>query len=329
MNTIVSLPSHTWTVLLQKQEPDPEQKQQLQEEEQYPFRVMLCSINTQTRYILANIFKNLFFFNFLWRTFLILYGEGFIRNGTINIGLFEQLFWIITTAFITTAYFVFPGKMLVTGIFSEQSPIGVCLLLPIDEQISRDSLKLHGVALASSFNMIIFVIYLFWKSERVLKSKTSLIGRFRRNAIDYKESAAISVAWSAFNIWEIVLVYVCRYLICSPFSHFWTDRFMWVFLLEMVSLALTCMISFREIPFENVPIKNIPFYVNSPLVLIPRRPPEPLTPLLLASARSRSRTPPRSRGKGTNKIRGIPQPISSQDTHQRSSQNTSALPDVQ
>ena len=211
---------------------------------------------------------------------MILYGEGFIRNGRINTRLFEQLFWIITVPFITIAYFVFPGKMLVRGIFSEQSPIGVCLLLPIDEQISRDS-------------------------------------------------AAMSVAWSAFNILEIVFVYVCRYLICLPFSHFWTDHFMWVFLLEMISLALTCIISVREMPFESVPIKNVQFYVNSPLVLIPRRPPEPLNPLLLPSARSRSRTPPRSRGKGTNKIRGCPQHISSQDTHQWSSQHTSALPDVQ
>ena len=272
---------------------------------------MLCSINTQTRYILANIFKNLFFFNFLWRTFLILYGEGFIRNGTINISLFEQLFWIITTAFITTAYFVFPGKMLVTGIFSEQSPIGVCLLLPIDEQISRDSLKLHGVALASSFNMIIFVIYLFWKSERVLKSKTSLIGRFRRNAISYKESFALFIALRSFSILEVVLVYVYRYLILSPYHIFWADRIMWVFLFEIVSLAFTCIISLRKIPSESIVSKNIPFYVIRPLVLVPRRSPQPLIPLLLPSRREG----------------GPGDPLIS--FHQRSGQHTSALTHVE
>ena len=40
-------------------------------------------------------------------------------------------------------------------------------------------------------------------------------------------------------------------------------------------------------PFESVPSRNIPFYVSSPLVLIPRRPPNPLIPLLLPSVRSK------------------------------------------
>ena len=136
---MVSLPTHTWTILLQNQQQDKEQEvrqEQQQEQEQHEFRVMLCSIHTQTRNILANIFKNIFFFCFLWRTFLILYGPGFIRNGSINIRLFEQLFWIITIAFITVAYAVFPGKMLIKGTFSDQSSIGLCLFRPIIQEIS-------------------------------------------------------------------------------------------------------------------------------------------------------------------------------------------------
>ena len=283
---MISLPSHTWTVLLQKQE----QEKQHQEQEQHSFRVTLCSIHVQTRYILANVFKNIFFFSFLWRTFLILYGEGFIRNGRINIRLFGQLFWIITIAFITIGYSVFPGKMLVRGTFSQSSAMGTCLLRPRDDQISRDNLKIIGVVFSSAFNMIIFVIYLTGKSKRLLKSKTSLIGRFRRNDIDYKESAAMAIAWSAFNILEICVSYLFR----SPFAGFWADQIMWVFLFEIVSFAFTCIINFREIPYESVPSKTIPFYVTSPLVLTPRRPSEPIIPLLLPSVRSRI-TPVRTR----------------------------------
>ena len=278
---MISLPSHTWTVQLQEQEG--KQEKQHQEEEQHSLRVMLCSIHLQAKYILANIFKNIFFFSFLWRTFLILYGEGFIRNGRINIRLFGQLFWIITIAFITIAYILYPGKMLVRGTFSQSSAMGACLLLPMEKQKSRDSLTIIGVVLSTSFIMIIFVIYLTGKSKRLLKSKTSLIGRFRRNAIDYKESVAMAIAWSAFNILEICVGYLFR----SPFAGFWVSRFMWVFLFEIVSFAFTCIISFREIPYESMPSKTIPFYVTSPLVLIPRRPPEPLIPLLTLSVRSR------------------------------------------
>ena len=165
---MISLPSHTWTVLLQKQDLDLDlqqevkQEEQHQEQEQHEFRVMICSIHIQTRNILANIFKNIFFFSFLWRSFLIFYGEGFIRNGSINIHLFEQLFWIITIAFITVAYAVFPGKMLIKGTFPDQSSIGLCLFRPIVQEISTDRLKIHGVILASSFNMIIFAIYIWF-----------------------------------------------------------------------------------------------------------------------------------------------------------------------
>ena len=210
---MVSLPTHTWTILLQNQQQDKEQEvrqEQQQEQEQHEFRVMLCSIHTQIRNILANIFKNICYFSFIFRNFLILYGEGFIRNGTINIRLFKQLFWIITIACITVAYTVVPGKMLINGTFPDQSSIGICLLRPIGEEISRDRLKVHGIILAFSFNMVIFSIYIYWKSKRLLKSKTSLIGRFRRNAISYKESFAMFIAWSSYNMLEVVLVDLFR-----------------------------------------------------------------------------------------------------------------------
>ena len=340
---MVSLPSTTWTILLQNQQQDLDQevRQEQQEQEQHEFRVMLCSIHTQTRNILANIFKNIFFFSFLWRTFLILYGPGFIRNGSINIRLFEQLFWIITIAFITIAYVVFPGKMLIKGTFCDQSAIGLCLLRPIGEGISRDRHKVHGVILASSFNMIIFSIYIYWKSKRLLKNKTLSIQIYRRNAISYKESFAMCIAWSSYNILEVLLLYVYRYLILSTYHTFCADRFMWVFLFEIVSLTFTCIISFREIPSESRVSKNIPFYVTTPQLLIPRRPPQPLIPLHLSSGRSRGiRRPPdlptsrllppvRSRGKVTNRSRGSDQAGGSQQIHERSGQHTSDLPYVE
>ena len=253
MNTIISLLSHTWTVLLQQQEQEKklELRQELdQDQEQYKLRVTLCSIHIQTRYILANFFKNIFFFSFLWRTFLILYGEGFIRNGMINIRLFEQLFWIITIALISITYGVFPGKMLVKGTFPKLSKIGLCLLQPVDVKLSRDTHKLSGVVLASGFIMIFFVIYLTWRSKRLLKSKTSLIGRFRRNAIGYQESAAISVVGNFFNFFEITMGFVYRFFNFSPSVIFWIDSFLWIFLFEISALAFTFLVSFRHIPSD-------------------------------------------------------------------------------
>ena len=64
---MISLPSHTWTVLLQKQDLDLDlqqevkQEEQHQEQEQHEFRGMLFSIHIQTCNILANISKKHFF----------------------------------------------------------------------------------------------------------------------------------------------------------------------------------------------------------------------------------------------------------------------------
>ena len=310
------------------------------EQDRYELRVMLCDINIQTRCILAIFSKNMFFFSFIWRSFLILYGEGFIRNGMTNIRLFEQLFWIITIAFMTVAYCVFPGKMLISGTFPNNSAMGTCLFLPMDDQISTDNTKIDGVVFASGFNMIMFVMYLYLKSKRLLKSKTSLVGRFRRNAVDYKEAALMSVAWSFFPILEIVLNFVFRYLNITSPALFKATQFMWVFMFEIVFLAFTSKIGFQEMPFESVPSRNIPFYVSSPLVLIPRRPCTALIPLLLPLVRSKGvrRSPDpqntflsptvRSRGRGTPMSSGSALAVSSQHTRGRSSQHMSALPDV-
>ena len=149
----------------------------------------------------------------------------------------------------------------------------------------------------------------------------------------------MAIAWSAFNILEICVSYLFR----SPFAGFWADHFLWVFLLEIISLACTCINSLRKIPSEIVVSKTIPFYVTSPLVLIPRGPPQPLTPLLLSSGRSRgTRRPPdllpsvrsmiapvRSRGKVTENSLDSDEAGGSQQIHQRFGQHTSAPPNVQ
>ena len=148
-----------WTVLLQgqgqkgEQEKGQEQKQereQEQEQEQQDLKVMICSIHVQTRYILAIVLTNMFYFSFLWRTFLILHAKGFIRNGKLNLTLFGQLFWIISVAFMTIAYSVYPGSMFITESFPHQSII--CLLRSLDDSSDNDRPKIIGVLLSYCLN---------------------------------------------------------------------------------------------------------------------------------------------------------------------------------
>ena len=330
---MISLPSHVWTVLLQEPGQEPEQEQgqehnqkrdQEQEQEQeQDLKVMLCSIHVQSSYILAIVLTNMFYFSFLWRTFLILHAEGFIRNGKLNITLFGQLFWIISIAFMTIAYSVYPGSIFINGSFPHQTII--CLLGSLDDKRDSDRPKIIGVILISVLNHIFFVLYFSWKAKRQLKTfgpnnKMTSIGKYRRNVINYRESAVVSVAWSLFNILDVSLIAVCKLLNLGRNTFFFVDRFMSVILLEFLSIFIVYRISCREMPCLCKPPKPAQFYVHSPLVLVPRRPPDPLIPFLLATTRSKEK----GRGKNRSKCQaGI-----KRQTHQLLGQHSKCLPPV-
>ena len=117
MTILFILPCYLWNIVLLEQG----QEQKIQE---LDFRVLLCDIQIQSSYIRGNFYNNIFYFSFLWRVFLILYADGFIRNGKLNLRLFVQLFWLITLAFVAIAYNVFPGSMLLRGEFHPQESVG-------------------------------------------------------------------------------------------------------------------------------------------------------------------------------------------------------------
>ena len=255
--------------------------------------------------------------------FLILHAEGFIRNGKLNTTLFAQLFWINSVAFMIIAYSVYPGSMFITGSFPHQSVI--CLLGSLDDEKDSDRPKIIGVNLICCLNNTFWVLYFSWKSKRQLKTfgpnnKMTCMGKYRRNAITYRESAVAVVAWSMFNILDVSLVAVCKYFNLKKNTIFRVDRFMWVILFEIISIFIIYKISRREMPCHSEPPKPAQFYLHIPLVLVPRRPPDPLIPFLLASTRSKEK------GRGKNKSRcqdGI-----KIQKHQMSSQNTNSLPPV-
>ena len=353
-----------WSILLQdqeqenqqddKQEQEQEQEQEIGQENRQDWehkqeiqelRVVLCSIHIQARYIMSNIFDNFFFFNFLWRTFLILHAEGFIHNGKLNIRLFGQLFWIISLTFIAVHYSIFPGSILLRGDFPKQSTSGqICLLRPFGQETGRQILKRNGVAIAAGFNKVCFVLYFSLKAKAILKiyspqSKMFCIGLYRRNVIDYRETGAMSLAFSILGIFDVLLVVVYKYWNLTSWTVFVIDFFIWVFLFELVSLALTLTISSTEIPSYTVPQKPTQFYVRCPLVLFPRRPNLPMMPMLLPlEIRTGMRRPPnsllpllpppRSKGKGRGKTSGKTQPGIKMQTHTLSSEHQRSLPSV-
>ena len=86
-SSLVSLPCLLW---LMSNSPHPD------DTADGTLRQVLCGIHIISRYTKAYFFNELLFYSSMWRTFLILYAEGFIRQGKLNLDLFVQLFLVIS-----------------------------------------------------------------------------------------------------------------------------------------------------------------------------------------------------------------------------------------
>ena len=107
--------------------------------------------------------------------------------------------------------------------------------------------KRKGFVLVGSFNQIIFVLYLTTKCKSKLKAlgpanKMSCIGKYRRNVIDFRETAAMSLLLSFLGILDVVLTLVYIELNLDPRAVFYIDSFVWIFLVpgDLLSPSAPC-----------------------------------------------------------------------------------------
>ena len=80
--------------------------------------------NFQARYIMAYVTYHIFFNSFMYRTYLILYANGLIKNGKPNLKVFSQLFWIVNVSFFAINFFIFPLSLQLKGKFPFESTSG-------------------------------------------------------------------------------------------------------------------------------------------------------------------------------------------------------------
>ena len=66
----------------------------------------------------ANITFNL---NILFRFFLVLHADGFVKRGQLNLKLFRQLYWLAWTTFVTIEVIVFAAPPFSRETFSIQT----------------------------------------------------------------------------------------------------------------------------------------------------------------------------------------------------------------
>ena len=250
-------------------------------------RLLLCTINNSVPTFIVVFFANTMFFSSLWRSFLIIHAQGFILNGQLNLKLFRQLYWIITTIFI------FNGcngdqPMYLSGKFPEDLVRGkICLLMPINNERERKKHQtvIFGVLITFGFIATVYVLYLAVRSKRAIKTQCtgksmSFMGSYRRNMINFRETTIWSIVWCINCIFYPVYIELMEGLDLSPRTAFFIDTFYYVFLLQINSLSLVFILSSRHMPNggKGTP-KPSQFYVQAPLVLTPRRPAQPLSSL--------------------------------------------------
>ena len=124
---------------------------------------------------------------------------------------------------------------------------------------------------------IFFVLYLSRKSKILVArlcpgQKMSCIGKYGRNAIDYRQTSRLSIAVSLIfitNTVKIALFYIVK---LAPKTVFLLDSMEWILMCEIPFLCISLVLSVKEMPKKVNNQTETPFYVHKPVVLVPRQP---------------------------------------------------------
>jgi hypothetical protein len=104
-------------VLGEEQEQDQEQAQ-----EGRSVREVLCWVHLQAHLIQWIFYITTIYWSCYWRSFLIRFPHGFLRNGQENLVLFQQLFYVMISAFFIVFYS--PELSLqIRGIYPQVPPV--------------------------------------------------------------------------------------------------------------------------------------------------------------------------------------------------------------
>ena len=209
---------------------------------------------------------------------LVVYAEGFIRDGKPNLKLFHQLHWLVSSSYIAMAYFgVFPTPLVLKGGFPGNSMSGkVCLKVSLRSTNHSEITNVLGIA--SSLIVAFIIFYFKLKSDRYIRGicpqKTmSCIRKYKRNVIGHNQNMIHAFTWPAFQLLDVSLVSVYTSFDLSSTTVFLIDTLIFGVIMEFLELYFTFTLISGEIACSQEVPRNIKFYRSGPRKLIPRRPP--------------------------------------------------------
>ena len=157
---------------------------------------------------------------------------------------------------------------------------------------------------------IFFVLYLSRKSKILVarlcpRQNRSCIGKYGRNAIDYRQTSRLSVALSLIFITNAVKIALFYTVKLAPQTVFLLDSMEWIILCEIPFLCVSMVLMVKEMPKKVSHQNETPFYVHMPGILVPRRPPNemnaqaPMAHLGKSKIKSNNKNKPKPKEKST------------------------------
>ena len=216
-----------------------------------------------------------FFLSVAFRFFLVLYAEGFIKKGSLDVKLLKQIFWLVWIVLVTIGLIPFAIAPIVVGDFPRDKYRNqLCLAVPTseDENGSSHLVLQPQVAMAlMAFYMVRFVhqvkTYVHGQCPR---GKMSSMGKYQRNVLELRTTFVIALILHCFT-------FVIKFFRQPTQNLDNSDAFLVNFILfDGFIYLLSCCIFLharsQEIPDRKDAAIDVEFYVSKTRVLQPRRP---------------------------------------------------------
>ena len=222
----------------------------------------------------TNITFNL---NIGFRFFLVLYSDGFVKRGQLDLKLFRQLYWLAWFTFVSIDFTMFAVRPMIKGDFHYATSRGrICIMVTNisgTEDKEEDSLQMFII----KFSSVVQLVYTLRFVRRIRKyvlgqcprNILSSIGRYRRNIVNLRLEFWCSVLGSCFP----GLDYAVRRISMNqtPAFAFFVNFVLLDGLLYLFFVSLSFALSRYDIPSKGVIQENYFFYVSRPQHLEPRR----------------------------------------------------------
>ena len=210
----------------------------------------------------------------------MLYADGFVKKGQLDLKLFHQLYWLAWSTFVVIELIVFAATPIFRGNIYQSSSRGrICAVLVNHDDVlddQEDSVKISY----TKFGLIVQLFYTIRFVRRIRRfvmgqcprNILSSIGKYRRNVANLYWEFWCSVLWSFFPSIDFTLRKISMAYI--PHFAFFVNFVLIDSVLYLFFILLFLALCQSDIP-SKVETKKHPFYVTDPKHLEPRRPTPP------------------------------------------------------